>query len=146
MDHRKSAAEYFEGGYNCAQAVALAFSDLTGFSPAQSARMVSGFGGGMGRMREVCGAVSGMFFVAGTLYGYSEADPALQKETYAMIQQLAEGFRQEAGTIICRELLQNPPTDPTPTARTEEFYATRPCTRMVVLAAKVLDEYIAQHK
>ena len=63
-----------------------------------------------------------------------------------MIQQLAEAFREEAGSIICREILKNPPSDPTPTARTEEFYATRPCTRMVVLAAKVLDAYIAAHE
>ena len=146
MDHRKLAAEYFEGGYNCAQAVAMAFSDVTGFTPAQSAKMVSGFGGGMGRMREVCGAVSGMFFVASTLYGYDQPDQNLQKETYTMIQQLAEAFREEAGSIICREILKNPPSDPTPTARTEEFYATRPCTRMVVLAAKVLDAYIASHQ
>ena len=146
MDHGIKAAELFLGGYNCAQAVAVAFCDVTGLEEKVAARMVSAFGGGMGRMREVCGAVSGMFFVASTLYGYDQPDQNLQKETYTMIQQLAEAFREEAGSIICREILKNPPSDPTPTARTEEFYATRPCTRMVVLAAKVLDAYIASHQ
>ena len=81
MEHKMIAAELFTGGLNCAQAVAAAFGDLTGFSREQSAKMVSAFGGGMGRMREVCGAVSGMFFVLGTLYGYAEPDPEAQKET-----------------------------------------------------------------
>ncbi len=146
MDHRKQAAEYFESGYNCAQAVAAAFSDLTGFAPEQSAKMVSAFGGGMGRMREVCGAVSGMFFVLGTLYGYDHPDPEAQKALYALIQEMGGKFREEAGSIICRELLKNPPSDPKPTPRTEEFYKGRPCTRFVVLAASLLDEYISENK
>lgn len=146
MDHGLKAAELFLSGYNCSQSVAVAFHAELGLTEQQAARMVSAFGGGMGRMREVCGAVSGMFFVASTLYGYDQPNQDLQKETYTMIQQLAEAFREEAGSIICREILKNPPSDPTPTARTEEFYATRPCTRMVVLAAKVLDAYIAAHE
>ena len=142
MDRVKLAAEYFESGYNCAQAVAAAFSDLTGFSPAQSAKMVSGFGGGMGRMREVCGAVSGMVFVISNLYGYETPDQAAQGKVYAIVQELSAAFREKAGSIICREILKNPPSDPTPTPRTESFYMTRPCTRMVVLAAEILDNYI----
>lgn len=142
MDHRKKAAELFEGGYNCAQAVASAFADVTGFDPQMSAKMVSGFGGGMGRMREVCGAVSGMFFVLSTLYGYDKPDPEAQKETYTKVQALGKKFRQEAGSIICRELLKNPETGPKPTPRSAEFYATRPCTHMVMLAASLLDEFI----
>ena len=144
MDHRKQAVAYFEGGYNCAQSVAAAFSDITGISPAQSAKTVSAFGGGMGRMREVCGAVSGMLFVVSMRYGYDHPDPAAQKALYAIVQELAEKFRQEAGSIICREILKNPPSDPKPTPRTAEFYASRPCSRMVALAAALLDEYIAQ--
>lgn len=145
MDHRKQAAEYFEGGYNCAQSVAAAFGDVTGISPEQAAKMVSAFGGGMGRMREVCGAVSGMFFVLSTLYGYEKPDPAAQKALYATVQETAEKFRQQAGSIICREILKNPPSDPKPTPRTESFYTQRPCTRMVVLAAEILDAYINEH-
>ena len=146
MDHTIKAAELFEGGYNCAQAVAAAFSDVTGLTAEQSARMVSGFGGGMGRMREVCGAVSGMVFVLSNLYGYASPDPEGQKRMYATVQELAGKFQAEAGTIICRDLLKNPPSDPTPTPRTEKFYATRPCTRLVILAARILDSYIAENQ
>lgn len=145
MDHTRKAAELFESGYNCAQSVAAAFSDVTGLDPALSAKMISAFGGGMGRMREVCGAVSGMFTVVSLLYGYDSPDPAAQKALYAIVQELAEKFRQEAGAIICRELLKNPPSDPKPTPRTEAFYKMRPCTRMVMLAASLLDEYITAH-
>ena len=146
MDHTLQAAQLFESGYNCAQAVAAAFSDVTGIAPEASAKMVSAFGGGLGRLREVCGAVSGMAFVLGNLYGYDHPDPEGQKNIYAITQSLANKFRETAGSIICRELLENPPSDPKPTPRTEQFYATRPCTRMVVLAASLLDEYIAATK
>ena len=142
MDRITRAAELFEGGYNCAQAVAAAFADVLGLEEKQAAKMVSGFGGGFGRLREVCGAVSGMVFVLSTVRGYDSPDPEAQKQTYAMVQTLAERFRQEAGSIVCRELLNNPPSDPKPTPRTPAFYSTRPCTRMVVLAASLLEEYL----
>ena len=142
MDHTQAAAQLFESGYNCAQSIAAAFSDVTGIDSAQSARMVSAFGGGMGRMREVCGTVSGMFMVISILYGYDAPNPAAQKELYSIVQTLAAKFREEAGSIICREILSNPPSDPKPTPRTPDFYKLRPCTRMVVLAASLLDEYI----
>lgn len=145
MNHSERAAELFLGGYNCAQAVAAAFSDVTGIDEAVSARLASSFGGGMGRMREVCGAVSGMLMVYGQLYGYAEPDPAAQKQCYATVQALAEKFRQQAGSIICREILTNPPSDPAPTPRTEEFYKQRPCVRMVIIASQILDEYIDQN-
>ena len=146
MEHDMKAAELFLGGYNCAQTVAVAFSDVTGLSPEFSARMASSFGGGMGRMREVCGAVSGMLMVAGLLYGYdTPGDDVSKKAHYTLVQELAGKFRQEAGSIVCREILKNPPSDPNPTPRTEEFYKKRPCTRMVMLAARILDEYIAEH-
>ena len=145
MTRAEHAAELFHSGYNCAQAVAMAFADLVDIDEKQVAKLVSGFGGGMGRMREVCGAVSGMFFIASTLYGYDAPNQEQQMATYAMIQQLAGQFREVAGTIICRELLENPPTDPVPSARTEAYYAQRPCVRMVYLAASILDEYISKH-
>ena len=145
MDHSTYAAELFVGGYNCAQAVAVAFSDVTGLDDKFSAKLASSFGGGMGRMREVCGAVSGMLMVAGLLYGYEAPDPDMQKGHYALVQELAGKFKEQVGSIICRELLQNPPSDPKPTPRTEEFYKVRPCARFVVLAAQILDEYIKEH-
>ena len=146
MDHSILAAELFLQGYNCAQAVAVAFCDVTGLSPDFSAKMASSFGGGMGRMREVCGAVSGMLMVAGLLYGYdTPGDDQQKKAHYTLVQQLAESFRQKAGSIICREILNNPPSDPAPTPRTAEFYAVRPCARLVVLAAQILDKHLSEY-
>ena len=145
MDHVQRAAELFLEGYNCAQAVAVAFSDVTGTDETATAKLVSPFGGGMGRMREVCGAVSGMLMVFGQLYGYDHPDPDAQKQCYETVQELAEKFRQQAGSIICREILKNPPSDPAPTPRTEEYYKQRPCTRMVIIAAQILDDYIKEN-
>ena len=146
MDHREKAAELFLDGYNCAQAMLVAYSDVTGLAPEFSAKLASSFGGGMGRMREVCGAVSGMLMVAGLLYGYEvPGDDTVKKEHYQLVQHLAGKFREEAGSIICREILDNPPSDPNPTPRTAEFYAKRPCARLLVLAAQVLDAYMAEH-
>ena len=145
MNHSACAAQLFIDGYNCAQAVAAAFSDVTGVSPEMSAKMVSAFGGGMGRMREVCGAVSGMLTVLSLLYGYEFPNPQTQKELYSTVQELAENFRTQNGSIICREILKNPPSDPSPTPRTAEFYKQRPCTRMVIVAAEILDNYIENH-
>lgn len=145
MEHSIYAAELFTQGYNCAQAVAIAFCDVTGLDQTTSAKLSSSFGGGMGRMREVCGAVSGMLMVAGLLYGYDAPNPDAQKAHYATVQKLAGKFREQAGSIICRELLQNPPSDPKPTPRTEEFYKVRPCARFVMLAADILDEYIKEY-
>ena len=147
MDHSKKAAELFLSGSNCAQAIVVAFCDVTGLEPDFAAKMASSFGGGMGRMREVCGAVSGMLMVAGLLYGYT--DPGEKDENkkahYQLVQQLSGQFREEIGSIVCREILKNPPSDPNPTPRTAEFYKVRPCARMVMTAAKILDSYIAEH-
>lgn len=147
MDHADQAAELFLSGSNCAQAVAVAFCDVTGLERNFAAKLASSFGGGMGRMREVCGAVSGMLMVAGLLYGYDDPGEkdVNKKAHYQLVQALAEKFREEIGSIICREILKNPPTDPNPTPRTAEFYKTRPCTRMVMTAARILDEYISEH-
>ncbi len=145
MEHAIRAAELFCSGYNCAQAVCVAFSDVTGLSPGLSAQLSCGFGGGIGRLREVCGAVSGMVTVIGQLYGYSSPDPEKQAATYALVQKLVGQFKDRAGSILCRELLENPATDPTPDPRTQEYYAKRPCARMVMLAASILDAYIAEN-
>ena len=146
MDHSIFAAELFLEGYNCAQAMLVAYQDLTGLDRDFSARLASSFGGGMGRMREVCGAVSGMLMVAGILYGYdTPGDDVRKRAHYALVQDLSGKFREQAGSIICREILKNPPSDPKPTPRTEEFYRQRPCARMLVLAAQILDAYIAEH-
>ena len=145
MTRAEQAAELFAGGYNCAQAVAVAFSDLTGFSKEQSAKMLAAFGGGFGRLREVCGAVSGMSFVYGCLYGYEAPNPEAQMKVYETEQALAAQFKEKAGSIVCREILKNPPSNPVPSPRTEEYYASRPCVRMVYTAANILESYIAQN-
>ena len=146
MNHSERAVELFVEGYNCAQAVAAAFGDLTGLDEKTAARMASCFGGGMGRMREVCGAVSGMLLVAGLLYGYDDPKATTEKrELYAQVQAMAGQFRAELGSIVCRDLLKNPPSDPNPTPRTEQFYKDRPCARMVATAARILDAFIEAH-
>ena len=147
MDHSTKAAELFLSGSNCAQAIVVAFCDVTGMDENLAAKFSSSFGGGMGRMREVCGAVSGMLMVAGLLYGYEDPgeNDCNKKAHYQLVQQLAGAFREEIGSIVCREILKNPPSDPNPTPRTAEFYKTRPCARMVMTAARILDEYIAEH-
>ena len=145
MDRGLKAAELFVSGYNCAQSVAMAFSDVTGLDEKTSARMVSAFGGGMGRLREVCGAVSGMFFVLSILYGYDTPDDVAKKRVYTDVQALAAKFREENGSIVCREILKNPPSDPNPSPRTAEYYRVRPCARMVYTAAKLMEEFIAEH-
>ena len=146
MDHSMKAAELFLGGYNCAQAVAVTFCDVTGMDEKLAAKWASSFGGGMGRLREVCGAVSGMFMVLGYLYGYdTPGDDEKKKELYSRVQMLAKKFEEENGSIICRELLKNPPTDPNPSPRTAEYYAKRPCARMVMVAARLVDEFITEN-
>ena len=146
MDHGMKAAELFLSGYNCAQSVAVAFCDVTGLDEKTTARAVSAFGGGMGRIREVCGAVSGMFFVLSWLYGYDTAgDDVSKKRLYTDVQDLAARFREENGSIVCREILKNPPSDPNPTPRTAEFYKKRPCAKMVLTAGRLMDEFIAAH-
>ena len=146
MDRQIRAAQYFLDGYNCAQAVLAAFSDVTGLSPEHSARMASSFGGGMGRRREVCGAVSGMLMVTSLLYGYDPtAGDDVKQAHYALVQKLAGQFREEVGSIICREILKNPPSDPNPTPRTKDFYEKRPCAHMVMLATRILEDYIREN-
>ena len=97
-------------------------------------------------MREVCGAVSGMLMVAGLLYGYDGPEEGqIKKDHYSRVQYLAGKFREEVGSIICREILKNPSADPNPSPRTAEYYAQRPCARMVAIATKIMEDYIAEH-
>lgn len=147
MKHSEKAAELFIEGYNCAQAVFAAFCDVTNIDEKTALMLSSSFGGGMGRLREVCGAVSGAFMVAGTLYGYTNPkNDTEKKEHYALIQDIAKRFREKNNTIICRELIEGLANDtlPTPTPRTEEFYKSRPCLRFVIDACDIVDEIIQE--
>ena len=147
MDRAMKAAQLFENGYNCAQSVAVAFCDVIGMTEKQAARAVSGFGGGFGRLREVCGAVSGMVFVTSMLYGYDTPGNDEEKMAhYAMIQDFAGQFKEMgAGSVVCREILKNPPSDPKPSERTEEYYRLRPCARLCYNAGAILQKYIEEH-
>ena len=142
------AKDLFLQGYTCAQAVVLAFEDVTGLERTVAARLASGFGGGMGRLREVCGAVSGMFMVYDLVCGYSEpGDMENKKRVYADIRELADRFKaQSGGSIVCRELLAGVETTKggDPERRTPEYYAKRPCPNLVALAADVLDEFLRE--
>lgn len=148
-DYGALAKENFESGLNCAQAVLLAFSDKTGMDDNLALALSSSFGGGMGRLREVCGAVSGMFMVAGILYGYKTPQDHTEKtEHYKRIQYLAQKFRDETGSIICRELLGldiSGADNPEPQKRNQSYYKKRPCGEMVKLAADILAAYIEEN-
>lgn len=143
-DYRKKAEELFLEGYNCAQAVFCAFADQMEIEKELALKLSSSFGGGMGRMREVCGAVSGMFMVLGALEGYSSPeDNNEKKELYSKVQKLAEEFKNENGSIICRELLgAGVSQTPTPSERTTEFYKKRPCKEYVGIAAEILAKHL----
>jgi C_GCAxxG_C_C family probable redox protein len=142
------ACGYFKSGYNCAQAVVMAFDDVMEQSPEMLARLTAPFGGGMGRMREVCGTVSGMTFLAGAIS--PAANPSNleeRKANYALVQTFAEAFRRENGDIVCRRLLGLEPMverqeTPMPSERTEEYYKKRPCVEYVGCAARIVAEYL----
>lgn len=145
--HSQKAKELFKKGYNCAQSVFCAFADDLGINFETALKLSSSFGGGMGRMREVCGAVSAMFMIAGLKYGYIEPNnKSVKTEHYKRLQKLAQNFRDKNGTIICRELLGiDANDDPIPSDRTQEYYENRPCERLVADAAELISEYISQN-
>lgn len=144
QNHSEKAARLFVEGYNCSQAVLVAFAEDCGLEKDIAAKLASSFGGGMGRMREVCGAVSGMFMVAGLLEGYDNSDGKEKKDKhYKLIQTLAEEFKAIHSTIICRDLLGSigTSTSPISSPRTAEYYKTRPCVRFVITASEILDRH-----
>ncbi len=147
-DHAERAVSLFTQGYNCAQSVFVAFSDVTGMEEALAARLSSSFGGGMGRLREVCGTCSAMFMAAGILYGEgTQSDHTVKTEHYKRIQYLAEEFRKRHETIVCRDLLKGlaVTSTPTPEIRTEQYCKVRPCVKFVRTAAEILDRYLEEH-
>lgn len=141
IEKSQLAKRYFEEGYNCAQSVLLAFCEETGLSIDQAAKLASTFGGGMGRMREVCGAVSAMFMVQGMMEGYTDPKAKEEKaELYARVRDVAERFREKNHSIICRDLLIDVQTTPggVPEERTQEYYERRPCGCYVEDAAGLI--------
>ena len=143
--YAERAKSLFTNGCNCAQAVLCAFEDVTHLPAQTAARVAGGFGGGIGRMREVCGAVSGAVMVLGLVTGSDDPKDAQAKAAhYADVQEFARRYREETGSIICRELLQGVPTVPgsVPEARTEGFYKKRPCAELVALAAGIVADML----
>ena len=148
----KAGKLFKEGGYNCCQAVVLAYCDVFGIDEKTAASIASGVGGGMGRMREVCGAVSGMTFLSGLICPADNPSVKTAKTgNYALVQDMAEDFRKINGSIVCRELLGLVPMgsgavsakeSPEPSDRTAEYYKKRPCEELVKIAARIVGERI----
>ena len=150
----KAKRLFKEDGYNCCQAVVLAYNDVFGVDDDTAAALSSGFGGGMGRMREVCGSVSGMVMLAGLMA--PAADPSVKVDrtrNYALVQEMADEFRAMNGSIVCKELLGLVPMgsgaaavakeSPEPSDRTPEYYKKRPCEELVGIATRIVGKRIS---
>ena len=147
MTREERARQLFKEGSNCAQSVAVAYADVLGMEEKAAAKMVSSFGGGMGRLREVCGAVSGALMVLGMVAGYSDPkDPTAKKDHYHRVQEFAARSREKNGSIICRELLKGVEVKPgaDPELRTEAYYKKRPCPELVYRAAGILEDMLKE--
>ena len=135
------AKEQFHLGFNCSQAVFAACADIYGIEDeALALRLAASFGGGIGRMRQTCGAACGMFLLAGLQNGSAiPGDAEGKKNNYTLVQDLAAKFQAENGSLICAELLgiAPKPQTPTPEARTEAYYQKRPCVEMVASAVRI---------
>lgn len=135
------AVALFNSGFNCSQSVVAAFADIYGFTEDQALRMAASFGGGIGRMRETCGAACGMFLLAGLESGSTDPkDSEGKSNNYKMVQDLAAKFKAENGSLRCADLLgamKERRQTHVPEVRTEEYYAKRPCPRMVECAARL---------
>ena len=144
------AVSLFKEGFNCSQSVVAAFADKYGFTREQALKMSASFGGGIGRMRETCGAACGLFLLAGLETGATEgADRDGKAANYALVQELAEEFKQRNGALRCADLLglsKKEPVVSTPEARTDQYYAKRPCVKMVEEAARIWCEYLQKQE
>lgn len=155
---KEKAVAYFKAGYNCSQSVFAVFADKYGMDEETALKVSASFGGGIGRMREVCGTVCGMSMVAGMETGATDGSLEGKKRNYEVVQHLAGIFRERNGSIICRELLglgkkENAAdgkatvyTDPTPEARTEQYYKKRPCIKLIAEAVEILEEELFDGK
>ena len=147
MSRGERAKEYFLQGYACSQAVALAFSDVMGVEERIISKMLLPFGGGIGRLRMTCGAISGMAAVVGMVFAEAENSPENKKQTYAIVQELCAKFKAEYGSLLCGELLSGAiPVEVggEAEARTQEYYKKRPCAEMVATAAEILENYLQE--
>lgn len=147
MKNSEKAVKLFCNGYNCAQAVFGAFANDIGFDENLALKIAAPFGGGFGRQREVCGAVSGMLMAFGLLYGYDTAETGdIKIEHYRQTNYLCDKFKEQNNSIICREILKTNESGGTPEKRTEQYYKERPCVRCVRTASEILENYIENNK
>ncbi len=155
MDWEKETEErvakgvaFFKQGYNCSQSVTLAFADWYNVPEGLMARISASFGGGIGRMRETCGTASGMFMLAGLEVASEKADKEVKAQNYKVVQDLAARFKEETGSLLCRDLLKgyvkNVSTVPVPDERTDEYYRKRPCVKMVELAIRIYMKFLQE--
>ena len=149
MSRAEKAKEYFLQGYACSQAVALAFQDVMGVDENTICKLMLPFGGGLGRLRLTCGAVSGMAAVIGAVFAEAENSPENKKRTYAIVQELCGKFKEENGSLICGELLSGMklPVEVggAAEARTQEYYKKRSCAELVACATSILEEYLKEN-
>lgn len=146
-DRVNRGVDNFMSGCSCAQSVVLAFSDIYDIPEETAMRMASSFGGGLGRLRLTCGAVSGMCMLAGFDKGMVvRGDNAAKAENYRIVQMLTEEFKRENHSITCAELLKmracKVETTPIPDQRNAKYYAARPCAKMVASACRIFAEYL----
>jgi len=149
MERKELAEKYFKDGYNCSQAVVISFADLFPNEKENLLKIASPFGGGYSRMRETCGAVSGMLIVLGLLEGYSTNETGDKKAIlYENTQELLRFFENQYGSLTCRELLKltYKHDDFQPTKRTEYFYKNRPCLELIKGAVEILERYLINNK
>lgn len=146
----RKAVSLFRAGYNCSQSVVVAYADIYGFTREQALHMSASFGGGIGRMRETCGAACGMFLLAGLeRCALDGADRDGKAANYALVQELAAKFTSECGSMRCADLLGlsgNEPVISMPEARTLEYYVRRPCPKMIETAARIWGDYLEKEK
>ncbi len=141
VNHSDNAVALFMQGYNCAQSTAAAFADDFGLEASLVLRSTAGFGGGMGGLRETCGAVSAMVYIAGLHAGtYGPEDLTAKKALYDLVKRMVQEFSEQHGTTCCRQLLEKAAClpSPDPSERNTEYYAKRPCARIVASAAEII--------
>lgn len=147
MNRSERAKNNFMNGLNCSQSVFLAFTDLFGMDDETALKVSAPFGGGVGRMREICGCVSGMLMAAGVIF-YDAKHPTLEEKSalYAIEQELAARFRSRFGSIVCRDLLKGITSDASPKAeeRTPAYYKKRPCPEICAAAASILEGFLKE--
>lgn len=144
MTKTEEAVAYFKQGYSCAQSIVAAYAPTVGLDRDAALRIASGFGGGMGRLAETCGVVTGAFMVLGLKFGTSTTEPQAKETVYALVREFAERFKARHGSIVCRDLLGCDLSTPDGAAQAKEkkLFSTA-CPPYIETAASILEEILA---